>query len=136
MTKRLLSFVAVVAILSSLAFGQTSGKIVGTVYDASQEAPLGFTNVVVQGTSLGAVSDENGRYVILDVPPGTYTLVCTYIGYSPMEIQGLAVTTGLTTIQDMCCLALASLKRFEVIILSIQNQVFSNSTVSNMLILI
>ena len=101
MTKRLLSFVAVVAILSSLAFGQTSGKIVGTVYDASQEAPLGFTNVVVQGTSLGAVSDESGRYVILDVPPGTYTLVCTYIGYSPMEIQGLAVTTGLTTIQDI-----------------------------------
>ncbi len=101
MTKRLLSFVAVVAILSSLAFGQTSGKIVGTVYDVSQEAPLGFTNVVVQGTSLGAVSDEDGRYVILDVPPGVYTIVCTYIGYSPMEIQELAVISGLTTIQDI-----------------------------------
>ena len=100
MTKRLLSFVTVVAILSSMVFGQVSGKIVGTVYDASQEAPLGFTNVVVQGTSLGAVSDENGRYIILDVSPGTYTLVCTYIGYSPMEIQGLTVISGLTTTQD------------------------------------
>ncbi len=100
MTKRLLSLVAVVAIFSSMAFGQVSGKIVGTVYDASQEAPLGFTNVVVQGTSLGAVSDEKGRYVILDVPPGTYTLVCTYIGYSPMEITGLTVISGLTTKQD------------------------------------
>jgi len=100
MTKRLLSLVAVVAIFSSMAFGQVSGKIVGTVYDASQATPLGFTNVVVQGTSYGAVSDEKGRFVIVNVPPGTYTLVCTYIGYSPMEIQGLAVISGLTTSQD------------------------------------
>ena len=100
MTKRLLLFGMVVAIFSSMAFGQVSGKIVGTVYDATQEAPLGFTNVVVQGTSLGAVSDENGRYVILDVSAGTYTLVCTYIGYASMEITGLAVISGLTTNQD------------------------------------
>ncbi len=100
MTKRLLSLVAVVAIFSSMAFGQVSGKIVGTVYDASQATPLGFTNVVVQGTSNGAVSDDKGRFVIVDVPPGTYTLICTYIGYSPTEIQGLTVISGLTTSQD------------------------------------
>lgn len=100
MTRRLLSLVAVMVIFSSMAFGQTSGKISGTVYDASQDAPLGFTNVVVKGSSLGAVSDENGRYVILDVPPGTYTIICTYIGYSTMEVQELAVISGLTTTQD------------------------------------
>jgi hypothetical protein len=83
-----------------MVLGQTSGKISGTVYDASQEAPLGFTNVVVQGTSLGAVSDEKGRYVILDVPPGVYTLVCTYIGYSTLEVEGLTVISGLTVTQD------------------------------------
>ena len=100
MTKRLISLVTVLAVLSSMVMGQTSGKLAGTVYDASQNAPLGFTNVVVQGTSLGAVSDENGRYVILDVPPGVYNVVCTYIGYSSLEVQELTVISGLTTTQD------------------------------------
>lgn len=100
MTKRLLSFLTVLAILSTGAFAQTSGKIAGTVYDASQDAPLAFTNIVVKGTTLGGVSDENGRYVILDVPPGTYTVMCSYIGFSTMEIQNVAVTSGLTTTQE------------------------------------
>jgi len=100
MTRRVLSFISVLAILSTMAFSQTGGKISGTVYDADQNAPLAFTNVVIQGTSLGAVSDENGRYVILDVPPGTYTVMCTYIGYSTLEIKNLAVTSGLTTQRD------------------------------------
>lgn len=100
MTKRLLSFLSVLAILYSGVFAQTSGKIAGTVYDASQDAPLAFTNIVVKGTTLGGVSDEDGRYVILDVPPGTYTVMCTYIGFSTMEIQNVAVTSGLTTTLD------------------------------------
>jgi len=100
MTKRLISLVTVLVVLSAAVFGQTSGKISGTVYDASQNAPLGFTNVVIQGTSLGAVSDEKGRYVILDVPPGVYTLLCTYIGYTTLEVQGLTIISGLTTTQN------------------------------------
>jgi hypothetical protein len=100
MTKRLISLVTVLVVLSSMVMGQTSGKISGTVYDASQNAPLGFTNVVIQGTSLGAVSDEQGRYVILDVPPGVYKVICTYIGYQTLEVEGLTVISGLTTNQD------------------------------------
>jgi len=80
-------------------FGQTSGKISGKVTDKAGNA-LSGANIVVEGTSLGAASDNNGAFVILDVPIGTYTVSCDYIGYSVLKISNITVSSGLTSIQD------------------------------------
>lgn len=59
----------------------SAGKIVGFVTDASTGDPLPNANVQLVGEDMGTVADEEGRFVIINVPAGTYTLRATYIGY-------------------------------------------------------
>lgn len=73
------------------------GKISGTVKDAETGAPLAGVNIVVEGTTLGAATGEDGSYVILDVPPGIYSLQASYIGYAQVTMTNVRVTSGLTT---------------------------------------
>ncbi|MDZ7260547.1 MAG: TonB-dependent receptor [candidate division KSB1 bacterium] len=77
------------------------GKIRGTVKDAETGDPLPGANVVLEGTSIGAASDLNGVYIILNVPPGKYNLVTSFIGYKTMKLEGLAVHSGSTTSADI-----------------------------------
>ena len=74
-----------------------TGKISGRVIDASTKQPLIGANVLIVGTSMGAATDINGRYVILDVHPGTYTLRASAVGYQTEEIKNNAVSIDLTT---------------------------------------
>ncbi len=53
--------------------------IEGKVTDESQN-PLPFTNIRVNGTSLGTSANKEGRYE-LKLNPGTYKLIASYIGY-------------------------------------------------------
>ncbi|HUI29517.1 MAG TPA: TonB-dependent receptor [Candidatus Acidoferrales bacterium] len=62
-----------------------NSNIGGNVRDAQTHEPLPGANVILVGTSIGASSDLNGRYVIRDVPSGTYLLRATYIGYRSLE---------------------------------------------------
>ena len=97
MIRRILTIVLI--LLPILMFGQTSGKISGKVADADGN-PLQGANIIVEGTSLGSASDQTGAFVILDVPVGTYTVRCDYIGFSAMKISNVSVSSGLTTLQD------------------------------------
>ncbi|MBN2007793.1 carboxypeptidase-like regulatory domain-containing protein, partial [candidate division KSB1 bacterium] len=67
------------------AQGAVNGKISGTITDASSGEALPGANILIEGTSLGAASDMEGNYVIAKVPPGSYTLVVTYIGFKAKE---------------------------------------------------
>ena len=51
-----------------------AGKIMGVITDAETGTPLPGANVFLSGTSLGAASDLEGKYVIPQVPPGKYVL--------------------------------------------------------------
>ena len=76
----------------------TTGKISGRVTDKQTNAPLPFVNVVVVGTGLGAVTDEDGYYVILNVPPGTYNLEARMIGYHSQTVQNVDVFVDQTMV--------------------------------------
>jgi len=75
------------------------GKIAGIITDAATGEALPGVNVLVTGTSLGAMTDLQGRYFIINVPPGRYTVKVSIVGYTSQEIQDvlsqLDVTTGL-----------------------------------------
>ena len=94
MFRRLLSII-LVAGLSFFVMGQT-GKISGIVKDKATGDPLPGVNVVLKGTFLGASTDVDGFFVILNVPPGTYSVSFSYIGYQPVEIQNVRVVNDLT----------------------------------------
>ncbi len=83
----------------SIILAQVPGKIAGKVYD-SQGNTLPGANIMVDGTTIGASSDIDGNYVILNISPGTYTLTASYIGYQKYVIKNIRVTAGFTTNLD------------------------------------
>ena len=76
------------------AWAANYGKISGRVVDASTGQPLFGANVVITGTELGAATDINGQYTILQVTPGQYTVRALYMGYQAQELQGVAVRSN------------------------------------------
>jgi TonB-dependent receptor len=68
-------------VLPTLAVAQQAGRVVGTIVDRSTGDPLIGANVLIQGTTIGAAADIDGRFVIRAVPAGTQTVVASYLGY-------------------------------------------------------
>ncbi|MFH1198171.1 MAG: carboxypeptidase-like regulatory domain-containing protein [bacterium] len=79
------------------SFAGTTGKITGVVTDVTTGEPLFGVNIIVAGTSLGAASEFDGNYVIMNVPPGVHTLTFSMIGYNQVTVQNVRVNIDLTT---------------------------------------
>ena len=88
---------AVIFLWGSTVLAGNTGKIAGKVVDKATGEPLIGANVMVVGTNLGAATDAKGRYYILQVPPGTYSVTAKYIGYHPMTVKGVVVQVDLTS---------------------------------------
>ncbi len=91
---------AFAAVLHTAAIAGTTGKIAGTVRDAQTKEALVGASVVVEGTRLGAATNIEGYFVILNVPPGKYNLVASSVGYNRKSVTGVSVSVDLTTKQD------------------------------------
>lgn len=66
-------------LLPTVLFSQEKGSIKGVVKSGNEVVP--FANVGLVGSSLGAASDENGAFLIKNVPVGKYTIQVTAVGY-------------------------------------------------------
>lgn len=88
----LLSLIAI-----QIALAGNTGKIYGVVTDKNSGEPLPGVNVFIKETSMGASSDLNGEFIILNIPPGKYDIECSYIGYRTITMQGVAVQSDQTT---------------------------------------
>jgi outer membrane receptor for ferrienterochelin and colicins len=98
---RAILFGMVLTCCSVLAvIAQDVGSIVGKVTDAKTKDALGGINVRVKGTTLGAATENDGTYVIRNVPDGVYTIVFSAIGYTPIEIADVKVRTNETANVD------------------------------------
>ena len=82
-------------------YAGTTGKLTGKVTDATTNEPLIGTNIVVVGTNMGAAADVQGNYFILNIPPGTYQIKATQIGYSSTTIQNVKISVDQTTRIDI-----------------------------------
>ena len=65
--------------------------IEGMVKDAVTGEVLPGANVIVVGTSIGAATDVNGKYVLRNVPAGSYSIRATYVGYRTVELKIVVV---------------------------------------------
>lgn len=77
-----------------------SGTFKGKVTDKISGEVLVGANVSLVGTTLGAATNVNGEYTILNVPVGVYTLRATFVGYASMAVSNLRINNDLTTYQD------------------------------------
>jgi TonB-dependent starch-binding outer membrane protein SusC len=73
----------------------STGRIAGRVVDAATGRPLGGVQVFVPPTGIGQISDENGRFLLLNVPVGRQALTAQLIGYRQAENE-VTVAAGQT----------------------------------------
>jgi len=82
---------------AAMLMGGTTGKIAGKVLEAKTRTPLIGVNVVIVGTSLGASTDLDGNYFIINVSPGNYEVRASAIGYAPSIVSHVSVSADQTT---------------------------------------
>jgi hypothetical protein len=97
-TKQMLVFLLVLTVLIySLIWAGTTGKIAGTIKDSETGEPLPGVNVMIVGTTIGAATDAEGQYFIINVRPGNYDLQATMMGFERLTKTGIRVSTDHTT---------------------------------------
>ncbi len=77
-------------------FQGLTGKIQGTVKDAESKEPLPYADVIILNSEMGAATDEQGRFYILNVPPGQYDIEVSFIGYQTKRIRNVNVNIDQT----------------------------------------
>jgi TonB-linked SusC/RagA family outer membrane protein len=98
--KRLAVLLVAMLLPAQVGRAQDGGTIAGTVLARETGAPLPGAGVSVIGSRLAATTGADGRYVIADVPPGTYRVRARFIGYGTAEDTGVVVVAGQTATAD------------------------------------
>jgi hypothetical protein len=78
--------------VNSLIAEQTkTGAVSGIIIDSETENdPLAFVTIEVKGTDISTTSDIDGTFTI-NLKPGIYTLVYSFIGYNTVEVNNIEV---------------------------------------------
>jgi len=84
-------------ILPALLFGAETGKITGKVVDKETGEGLPGANVLITGTSMGAITDVDGKYLMLNVPAGVYSIRASFVGFRTVTVTNVGVSGDLTT---------------------------------------
>jgi len=92
-----------------------SGKISGRVTDAVTSEPLVGVNIMLEGRQLGAATDIDGYYFIINLEPGVYTMVASYVGYEQTTIEKITVRSDLTSKVDFE-MSMTSISTKEIIV--------------------
>ncbi len=90
----------VLVVLTAQIFSTNTGKIQGKIINAKSKSPISFAVVQIKGTTMGAQADQNGEYIIINVPPGAHELCVSLTGWKSLCITNLAVVANATTTQD------------------------------------
>jgi hypothetical protein len=82
--------------LFSVSYAQNTQNIKGKIVDRDSKIPLvGVTVKLASGG--GAISDEEGRFKISEVPIGKHTLIISYLGYEELTLPNISVNSGKET---------------------------------------
>lgn len=73
----------------------------GTVFEQETLMPLTGANVVIENTGLGTSTDADGHFVIEQVPAGRRNITVTYLGYEPVIINDVLITTGKELVMEI-----------------------------------
>jgi hypothetical protein len=84
---------------ATIARAQT--RITGVVTDSAGGFPVSGVNVTISGTTLGALTGEEGRYTINGVSAGTHIIEARRLGYALTRRTGVIVTAGQTATVDI-----------------------------------
>lgn len=94
-----LLIITLLSLTSSSIYAGTKGKIAGKVTDSNGETLVGV-QVFIEGTTKGTTTDIEGRYSLVNLDPGEYTVVFTYIGFATVKVEKVEVLVDKTTTID------------------------------------
>ncbi|MCB0559821.1 MAG: TonB-dependent receptor [Lewinellaceae bacterium] len=78
-----------------IAQGNTPlGAVKGMVIDGETQEPLPGVHILIEETKEGGITEEDGRFLISNLPEGTYTLSFSFIGYTKKHLDNLKVSQG------------------------------------------
>ncbi|MBC8487574.1 MAG: carboxypeptidase-like regulatory domain-containing protein, partial [Bacteroidetes bacterium] len=103
MLKNLLLTIGFILTANLLVFSQ-SGTLKGKIVDKETREPVPFANIILElgGTLIGgATSDFEGNYIIKPIPPGTYDLKATYVGYKTVLVRGVIINPDQIRFYDI-----------------------------------
>jgi len=92
--------------LSILSAG-TTGKLMGRVFDEKGK-PIPYANLLISQTELGTQTNVQGKYRINQIVPGTYSLICSMVGYQSQQINSVKINLDETTVFNFKLEILAS----------------------------
>ena len=86
MKRKLMLLLACLLASIGLVIAQTPKKVTGVVISEEDDQPVVGASVLVKGTTMGTVTDIDGKFTINDVPSSARTLKISYIGMKTQEI--------------------------------------------------
>src|ERR1039457_5216433 len=99
--RKILLFISILSLFfTNYTLAGTTGKLTGKVIDVKTNESLPFVNITLMGTSLGAATDIDGNYVILNIPPGNYKVKAQSVGYQTVIMENISISIDLTTKLD------------------------------------
>ncbi len=104
MTRAHLVIPAILLLAASVALGQTTGTIEGTVTDQSGDALPGVTVEIASPNLQGvrsAVTAADGRYRFPSVPPGVYTVTADLSGFGKVQKKATVTLDATATVEPV-----------------------------------
>ncbi len=99
MTKLIGAIIVLVVYAVALMADEKRGQISGQVIDGATEQPLvGVNIIIVEKPAVGSITDERGNFVISNIEVGEFSLRATLLGYTPVVLTNVVVSTGRSAI--------------------------------------
>ncbi len=83
-------------VLALALWSQQKGTLVGRIVDAATGAPLRSVTVRLVGTTYGTITAPDGSFTLRNLPPGTYVLEATLLGYKALRQSDVRLRPGDT----------------------------------------
>jgi outer membrane receptor protein involved in Fe transport len=96
-TRLFRSVVIATLFFHSAVLADTRGKLSGKIVDQNNNPVVG-ANVLLLETTLGGAANAEGYYVIINIPPGTYNVRISSLGYQTKLVRGVRISAGQTTV--------------------------------------
>ncbi|OIP82681.1 MAG: hypothetical protein AUK44_07130 [Porphyromonadaceae bacterium CG2_30_38_12] len=133
-----------VSLVPLLLFSQ-KGNIKGKVFNAKNNEPIEFANILIQGTQIGSTSDLDGNFIFTGINPGFVRLVVSSVGFettvsTEIQVQGnqtsfldIAVPEAAFAIKEVTVRSNLNVKRIEspISVLSVGVQEIEKSAGAN-----
>lgn len=93
-TMRSMFSILFIMFLHSIGFTQSPVKVTGRVTEAQTGIPLPDINIAVSGTAFGTSTDQNGMFLLENIPQGEYRIAVSGVGYEPAISRWFRVIPG------------------------------------------